>query len=116
MIVSHLFLSSKFLGNLQTFTFVCSSEISLQLAAQHFLLVNRYFTRRYLPKKNLNFKTIIKMLICYVFGFFIKESHNSSFGVTPKNHQLICLSQKNIKNHCHKKVIVCFYNLGEENV
>ena len=22
---------------------------------------------------------------------------------------------KNIKRHCHKKVIVCFYNLGEED-
>ena len=26
----------------------------------------------------------------------------------------VCLHE-NIKKHCHKKVIVCFYNLGEEN-
>ena len=35
------------------------------------------------------------------------------FCVAPKNHWLMFVSW-NIKKHSHKKVIVCFFNLGEE--
>ena len=44
----------------------------------------------------------------------LKKTRNSYFYVTPKNHRLM-FDHENIKKHCHKKVIVCFYNLGEEN-
>ena len=43
----------------------------------------------------------------------LKETRNSYFCVTPKNPRL--MFHENIKKHCHKKVNVCFYNLGEEN-
>ena len=39
---------------------------------------------------------------------------NSYFCITPKIIGY-CLSHEKIKNHCHKKVIECFYNFSEEN-
>ena len=45
----------------------------------------------------------------------IIKGNASYFCATPKNHQL-CLPHENIKKALStKKVIVCFYNLGEEN-
>ena len=44
----------------------------------------------------------------------LKKTRNSYFCVTPKIIDQ-CLSHENIKKQCHKKVTVCFYNLGEEN-
>ena len=45
----------------------------------------------------------------------LKETDNSYFCPTPKNHRLMFL-MKIIKIHCHKKeAIVCFYNSDEEN-
>ena len=43
-----------------------------------------------------------------------KETRNSYFCVTPKNHRLMFLI-KILKSSATKKVIVCFHNLGEEN-
>ena len=43
----------------------------------------------------------------------LKQMRNSYFCVTPKNHRSIFFLMENIKKHCHKKVIVCFYNFGE---
>ena len=47
--------------------------------------------------------------------FLLKETRNSYFCVTPKNHPVILFSWNILKSTIKKKVIVCFYNLGEEN-
>ena len=40
----------------------------------------------------------------------LKETRNSYFCVTPKNHRLMFFSWKMLKSTFTKKVIVCFYN------
>ena len=45
----------------------------------------------------------------------LKETRNSYLCVTPKNHWLMFVSWKILKNTATKIVIVCFYNFGEEN-
>ena len=40
----------------------------------------------------------------------LKETRNSYFCVTPKNHRLMFFSWKMLKSTVTKKVIVCFYN------
>ena len=44
-------------------------------------------------------------------SFILKETPNSYYCVTPKNYRLM----KILKSTVTKKVILCFYNLGEEN-
>ena len=48
-------------------------------------------------------------------SFLLKETQNSCFCATPQNHQLMLFSWNILKNAVTKKVIVCFYNLSEEN-
>ena len=64
----------------------------------------------------------INMFICfYEKSFFLlkytlKGTRNSYFCVTPKIHRLMfCLMIILNSSTVTKKVIVCFYNLGEEN-
>ena len=72
------------------------------------------------------FKGTLKSSISFIFkGIFkylthfithtLKETRNSYFCVTPKNHRLMFFSWKILKSSVIKKVIVCFDNLGEEN-
>ena len=63
------------------------------------------------------------VLVDIYFYFFLgktinlKEKRNSYFCVKihPPKTISYCLPHENIKKSCHKKVIVCFYNLREEN-
>ena len=48
--------------------------------------------------------------LCYS----LKKTRNSYFCVTPKNHRLMFVLKK-LKSTVTKIVIVCFYNLAEEN-
>ena len=59
---------------------------------------------------------LVQVFLGYVGCFWkinLKETRNSYFCVTSKYHLLMFVSL-NIKKRCHKKVSVCFYNLGEK--
>ena len=43
------------------------------------------------------------------------ETRSSYLCVTPPKSSVNAFLMKNIKKHCHKKVIACFDNLDEEN-
>ena len=46
----------------------------------------------------------------------LKETRDSYFCVTPKNHRSNVFLMKKLKSPVTKKVIACFYDLGEKNL
>ena len=67
-----------------------------------------YFTLVKYPSFCAHFRRNIDAALVYP-NRPLKEMRNSYFCVTPKNHWNI------LKRIVTKKVIVCFYDLGEEN-
>ena len=63
----------------------------------------------------------VSLKLCVVFCFFdsvsllLKETRNTYFCVTLRNHWLMFFSWKELKSTVIKKVIVCFHTFGEEN-
>ena len=61
-------------------------------------------------------KKFIKYQSCYAIQMFFKGNAQFLFLCNPKKSSVNVCLMKNIEKHCQKKVNVCFYNLGEENV
>ena len=61
-----------------------------------------------------SYKRSVKDVLNYTsIVLILKETRNSYFCVNPQKSVNVWLPK--ILKHCHKKVIVCSYYLGEEN-